>query len=160
MRLQMRYESAEMGMNDERWALNIMPKLAKHKPKKTKKGFQGFGNTHRATISVISIEYFWQKLPPVLLLIIFLLLSFECTTCSIRECTRFNLRRKMINRNDRTVPFTMRNSMVFDGFYKYFIFCGILQFDLKFLIIFLFPFEWKHFITIDVIPWLRAIVAL
>lgn len=36
MRLQVRYESAEMGMDDEHWALNIMSKLAKHKPVKMK----------------------------------------------------------------------------------------------------------------------------
>lgn len=51
MRLQMRYESSEMGMDDEHWSwsLNIMLKLANHQTKEWEKEkkyyFQGFGNT-------------------------------------------------------------------------------------------------------------------
>lgn len=104
MRLQMRYESAEMGMDDEHWSLNIMSKLAKHKPAEKRdweKAVSGLWIYRNITMSVIRVEYFWQKLPPVLVLFD---VFFGSSVLMLNwECMVFHLRSKMISRNDLTV---------------------------------------------------------
>lgn len=104
MRLQMRYESAEMGMDDEHWSLNIMSKLAKHKPaqkkEREKAAFRALeipqhhhvGNSSRIFLAKIATG------------VGFIRCFFGSSVLMLNwECMVFHLRRKMISRNDLTV---------------------------------------------------------